>query len=1552
MAGLGRPQNWWATAALAFGFMAAFADPVSAQFGGQFPAQNDLTPEQSLIERLPREPQVLADLNDARELLTAGDHEAAIDVLQSLIEHGEDFFELEMEKPSGSTLGRVESLLRGMPSEAIETYRRRYEPLAAQRLAAARKRGDLTELLEIVRIYPLTLAAMEAAQAAGDIAFDQGETALAARVWERLLRDQSPGAERTALLIEISRAWTLAGQPESAAVFVKELSTLTQTSPIEYDGKLLAPPVNGDATWLNKVFGPVAPLVPQRANAWHMGGGHPRRWGHGPLVSPLQRDSWVYPLIDQYDVFTRKRGDEAEERHAKFETMLRNLETKYLRNAALKTTPLLVGSPLVDGETVLVQGLGSVKALDARTGLLKWSGVVKDDIFLYFAERNYDDSNERLVDFFLAQRTWLNQTGASLASDGHQVYSITGTGMVGVQRPNMFMQNRGQPTRSELTPPSDNRLLAYDIQTGRLKWEAGGPSVAVQAEENAQLVGESKRLAGAFFMGAPLPVDGQLFVLAEHRGQIRLFSLAPETGETAWSLPLLNPDSPIAFDETRRMYGLSPSFAGGLLICPTGEGVVVAIDPLLRRVAWIHQYQPRSAVMNDRVMMMMRFQPRSRNENGLPIDSLLRARRWFDVSPVLTPGRILLPAPESNQLYCLDMESGKPLWSLDRKDGLFIAACTERHCLIAGERNIQAIRLSDGKSAWSQEIPTPTGRGVVSGGKYLLPVSTNEILAFDMRTGRILARSQIDPSKNYNAGSLVAAGDRLLMQTASELVGLRPLSEMNREIASQLDASGTRAMALAEQGELLLIQGREPEAVAILKESLQLQDSAPTRRLLVWSLLDRLKTDRSGSLDLIEELKRTAIDPDQKRLVNRLSAEGLEKSGESLAAFRAYLDIVDDINLSDELMEISINHRARDDRWLRGRLTQLHALANDSLRQQMRQALTEKYAAVPEPPQKLHFAQVVGFDLAPQLHLELAMANRLDQFMGQRVLWTLSESSDPKLRGPAVARLVQNELAQRRTLYIGHLLGALQHELASVECEPGVTGAALLERLQMNPQNSVLLQKIEQRASLPSVTPRQTGLSAILHSRDVFPVLGPKRGPYTDWMMSVEQGPSPQIQITDGSGRNRNTPNHGDPGEMRQNSLRYAQTDPQLVLLAFRDRFMVTSPMDSGNQARLIGVFADPSQANDRAIMNLRMTPGLRNPASPPALGSVGPLTFDTLCYQTGEELLAVMPYSMTATKTPKIQWRRSGTPAGSEILGDSDFVVLVPPQQDRLLVYRTADGAQLAERRMPPGRVDRKRCDWGRLVLVSRTEKADATRPERLTWAMYDPVSDKEVWTQTFPTGTLWAPVNGSDLAFLQPGGTLQLLDHQTGQTLWAAALPAQSVAPAEFTVHIDEERMYVHMWHPMSPGQDPIMEEISSKNGSITLVNGLVVALERRTGQILWSRPMEQQLFHANVPAGSGLLAYIARRQRESAPSVKSSYTTLVLLNRRTGDPVLNQEMLGSRSGDGWTRQPSGAMLLRLSGQDFRLKWEGDTDTGTSAPDQDEPVPPVQPDGPVRPQ
>ncbi len=210
----------------------------------------------------------------------------------------------------------------------------------------------LSDYLEVARLYPPTEAARSALREGADIAHDIGEPAVAARLRERLLPSIPAGPERTTLLIEISRDWTISGQPELAQSSVKELSELTRTSPIEFDGKLLTPPETGDAAWLNKVFGPVSTLVPRRSSDWRGAGGHPRRWADGPLVSSIQRGSWSYPLIDRYDTrqFENLPNNQPikQSRHEKMLSLVKSLENRFLVKRTLAPlTPVLVGAPLV-----------------------------------------------------------------------------------------------------------------------------------------------------------------------------------------------------------------------------------------------------------------------------------------------------------------------------------------------------------------------------------------------------------------------------------------------------------------------------------------------------------------------------------------------------------------------------------------------------------------------------------------------------------------------------------------------------------------------------------------------------------------------------------------------------------------------------------------------------------------------------------------------------------------------------------------------------------------------------------------------------------------------------------------------------------------------------------------------------------------------------------------------------------------------------------------------------------------------------------------------------
>lgn len=115
---------------------------------------------------------------------------------------------------------------------------------------------------------------------------------------------------------------------------------------------------------------------------------------------------------------------------------------------------------------------------------------------------------------------------------------------------------------------------------GKLKWEVGGNTGE-----------DDPKLAGAFFLGPPLPLLGRLYVLAEMKGQeIRLLVLSAKTGQLEWSQQLAVVEQNILQDPFRRAAGAMPSFADGVLVCPTAAGAIVALDLTTRSLLWGYQY--------------------------------------------------------------------------------------------------------------------------------------------------------------------------------------------------------------------------------------------------------------------------------------------------------------------------------------------------------------------------------------------------------------------------------------------------------------------------------------------------------------------------------------------------------------------------------------------------------------------------------------------------------------------------------------------------------------------------------------------------------------------------------------------------------------------------------------------------------------------------------------------------------------------------------------------------------------------------------------------------
>ena len=91
---------------------------------------------------------------------------------------------------------------------------------------------------------------------------------------------------------------------------------------------------------------------------------------------------------------------------------------------------------------------------------------------------------------------------------------------------------------------------------------------------------------------------GRLYELAEVSGEIRLLALEAATGKVLWSQQIALVEQDVLRDPARRWTAVSPSYADGILVCPTANGAIVAIELATRSLLWGYQYaekDPRRA---------------------------------------------------------------------------------------------------------------------------------------------------------------------------------------------------------------------------------------------------------------------------------------------------------------------------------------------------------------------------------------------------------------------------------------------------------------------------------------------------------------------------------------------------------------------------------------------------------------------------------------------------------------------------------------------------------------------------------------------------------------------------------------------------------------------------------------------------------------------------------------------------------------------------------------------------------------------------------------------
>lgn len=860
----------------------------------------------------------------------------------------------------------VEQVIGALPPAGLEAYELAHGTEARQQLDAAISKRDYELIAETSRRYAHTKAGQEATMLLGRERLARG-LAREALIHFQRLADAGSASKRfgAELQVLLATSMFLSDREDDALRLLNDYRIRNPSAQVTVRGERIPwfTENNLAKQWLLALVGKVRLAQTELFDEWHLFGGNLQRAGKANVEMPLRTMRWDVPFA---------QPDE--------EVMLRQAANSLRGNAA---TPVL--HPLVVDGWVLMRSADKLWGVDLETGRRMWQYPPWPETSEYSRAQSVNPfarrGSQRMP--LLKQRVWQDVLYGQLSSDGRAVYllgKLTGS----------------YSTRQTGTPLS-NELIALDLQReGYSLWKVGG------LDGNDQ-----PALAGVFFLSPPLPIEDKLYSVGEVNGEVRLLALDKQTGQLLWSQQLASIDSRPRGDRGRhrRLEGLNLSYADGILICPTSLGGVVAIDLSRRTFLWGYQYGLREGVRR----------PASNSSSSRD--------RWRDNSTTISDGKVVLTPWDSNEMFCLDLVTGKNLWTKSRLRGsnFFVAGTHRNQIVLVGRSSVSAVDINTGEGRWSVKLKdNPAGRGIHAGRDYLLATTTPELVRIDLDAGKIVESVPTDEP----LGNLVAAKDQIVSQNTSRLRAFYQRSKLEHRVATMLAKSPNDPWALEHQAILQLEDGSRGEGLESLRKAIANYpgdgsgDDVAAKQLMVRTALAMLRENAPGASDLVAEVEPYVYrHSETKNEILRVVTQNLRREGKLEEAFARNLDLFDSYLLrprtialrdTDELTAVSEHRRVRRDRWHRALFRNLWHDASEDQRQRMSQMGTNRVRSSPEDKrnellsvlQDLPFAQSASLDV-----LRKQIDDGVPTVLTETRLLRLSASDVPAIAGGALASL-------------------------------------------------------------------------------------------------------------------------------------------------------------------------------------------------------------------------------------------------------------------------------------------------------------------------------------------------------------------------------------------------------------------------------------------------------------------------------------------------------------------------------------------------------------------
>jgi len=811
---------------------------------------------QSLNEYLVRDRTATIELANAARAIAEDRTADAIAILQTLLDSPADVFLWEEGRSLPiSARSSAADLLRKLPPAALAEYERRYGADARQLLNEFKLKASAHTQRTLLRRFEFTAAGAEVHLLTGQRALDHGEFVEAARAFERFYRHPLAGQ----LSDGLTRLRAEAAAELVAASGVRvELPDFDWNQPIEFREQTRIA-----SAWRDELRPVLRRMWTQTAEPdrnWRVAFGNAQSHRPTSATAPTLAPLWTAPhdesAADEIDGLQTVAFESAPAGSELLASWQQTRRERRLPSAGANFA-------LVDRGQVLVRDFSGITSRDLETGEVRWqfpciAGLRRQAAAVQSATKAPATADavaaSQLFNEFFAQNSVLGM----LSSDGRRVYCVD-------------LLPEAAPVSDEHAQAA-NRLvaLALDVEgtaEGEPVWEASADRW--------------------YFLGPPLPIGDQLFIVAERDSLVALLALDAETGAVMWNQPISLVDARIADDPQRARQACCPVQAGDLVVCPTQLGTVVGVSIRDGALEWVYSYEEATGPSQP-----WRKTRAFDREFGSP---------EYPNLPLVVGGAVIVLAPQSSNVHCIDLQTGEPRWTpQDRGSALYAAAAVDDLVLLVGPRECTARRISDGSQAWQQAIAPSAGRGLVAGDHFVLSTEEGHIVSLEIRTGRLipdlLPRLPQKRSVALRTGDGIVLTDALtpdpplpltgnLLSCGPYIVACSPAGvsvypQAGVALAELRDRSSSQPLGSAawlERGELELRLGDGDAAIESLRKAVNADGQSRTRiaaetrlrELLYIKLADGTEPDR-----MLAELDPLCRHEERSRfLIHRLQQE-------------------------------------------------------------------------------------------------------------------------------------------------------------------------------------------------------------------------------------------------------------------------------------------------------------------------------------------------------------------------------------------------------------------------------------------------------------------------------------------------------------------------------------------------------------------------------------------------------------------------------------------------------------------------------------------------------